>query len=286
MPAYKYTPEAIKKVIKSKPLNALGLQSARYLYAKAARLSCDVVSRRNKKINQSWVNAKASIAENGYACINDYLNPEAFQSLLDDFNAIMEKKYGDDLSIKDGGTIVDRRGMTGREVNESGLYGIEEVVGDSELKSLLEALVNREIDLSSTTFWFDIIYNGETGCSQNALHTDVFFDTYKVWYFVEDVSIDDGPLVYCPKSSNFTLWRMVFEYVESLPKDGIISQPHKASNYATRHMAAPEKIAVPANTLVIANTHGFHSRGEAKPGTNRKQIHFSLRENPYKWFAQ
>ena len=40
------------------------------------------------------------------------------------------------------------------------------------------------------------------------------------------------------------------------------------------------KVACPANTLVIANVHGFHKRGESISGVERSLIRIPLRYNP------
>jgi hypothetical protein len=40
-------------------------------------------------------------------------------------------------------------------------------------------------------------------------------------------------------------------------------------------------LQVKANTLVIANTHGFHRRGEAPAGSSRLEIYASSRTNPF-----
>ena len=39
---------------------------------------------------------------------------------------------------------------------------------------------------------------------------------------------------------------------------------------------------VTENTLVMANTHGLHRRGDASIGTTRYAIQFWTRENPFK----
>ena len=38
------------------------------------------------------------------------------------------------------------------------------------------------------------------------------------------------------------------------------------------------------NSFLIANTHGFHRRGDALKGEIRDTISFYTRENPYKLF--
>ena len=41
------------------------------------------------------------------------------------------------------------------------------------------------------------------------------------------------------------------------------------------------KVACPGNTLVIANVHGFHKRGESISGVERSLIRIPFRYNPF-----
>ena len=43
----------------------------------------------------------------------------------------------------------------------------------------------------------------------------------------------------------------------------------------------PISVAVPANTLVLADTVGFHRRGEAKDPRPRRAIYIYMRTNPF-----
>jgi hypothetical protein len=43
----------------------------------------------------------------------------------------------------------------------------------------------------------------------------------------------------------------------------------------------PTALTAKANTLVIANTHGFHRRGDAPAGSSRLEIYASSRTNPF-----
>ena len=43
----------------------------------------------------------------------------------------------------------------------------------------------------------------------------------------------------------------------------------------------PRQVAVPANTLVVADTYGFHSRSPSSKPTIRTELHGHLRRNPF-----
>ena len=47
------------------------------------------------------------------------------------------------------------------------------------------------------------------------------------------------------------------------------------------NLPCPHRFAVPGNTLVIADTHGFHCRSATRIQTTRVEVYASLRRNPF-----
>lgn len=47
----------------------------------------------------------------------------------------------------------------------------------------------------------------------------------------------------------------------------------------------PVRMAVPANTLVIADTHGFHGRTPSAKPTTRVELHGHFRSNPFQLWS-
>jgi hypothetical protein len=43
----------------------------------------------------------------------------------------------------------------------------------------------------------------------------------------------------------------------------------------------PTVFTVPANTLIVGDTHGFHRRGDAVPGTERFAVYGGMRRSPF-----
>ena len=126
---------------------------------------------------------------------------------------------------------------------------------------------------------------------QKNLHSDTFHPTMKSWFFLDDCDSDNGPFTYLPGSQRLTLARLKWEYKKSIT----ISQrgDHYSSNGSFRAtpedllsmgMGKPIGLSVPANTLVIANTHGFHRRGDAAKRSMRTEIWSISRSNPFNPF--
>jgi len=126
---------------------------------------------------------------------------------------------------------------------------------------------------------------------QKNLHSDTFHPTMKSWYFLDKCDSDNGPFTYLPGSQRLTLARLKWEYKKS------ITIAQQGDNYSSNgsFRATPEDLeamglgepiglSVPANTLVIANTHGFHRRGDAAKRSMRTEIWSISRSNPFNPF--
>lgn len=123
---------------------------------------------------------------------------------------------------------------------------------------------------------------------QTDLHADTFHPTVKAFYFLTDVAEDEGPFVYVPGSHRLTPERLEWETEVSV-RVGTSGDRLSArgSLRATREelhrmgFAAPRAFAVPANTLVVADTVGFHARGLSVRPSRRVEIWTFGRRNPF-----
>ncbi len=122
---------------------------------------------------------------------------------------------------------------------------------------------------------------------QTALHADTFHPTVKAWFFLTDVAEDEGPFVYVPGSHKASDARLNWEHEKSM-------QAATSGGYTARgsfritpaeieSMGLPpaQAFAVPANTLVVADTFGFHARGFSARPTIRVEIWAYNRRNPF-----
>jgi hypothetical protein len=127
---------------------------------------------------------------------------------------------------------------------------------------------------------------------QKNLHSDTFHPTMKAWLFLDTVTPEKGPFTYIPGSQQFSWRRLKWEYKQSCR---IKNSPDvysakgslrlNSAGASEMKLNAPRAFAVSANTLVIANTHGFHSRGQAQPRQSRLEIWCYSRLNPFNPWA-
>ena len=123
---------------------------------------------------------------------------------------------------------------------------------------------------------------------QTALHMDTFHPTMKAWFFLHDVAEADGPLTYVPGSHRLTPRRLAWQRAES--RRAALRRSGGAFRIATAmlprlHLPPPRCFAVPANTLVVADTFGLHARGASSRASIRVEIYATGRPSPFRPFA-
>jgi hypothetical protein len=123
---------------------------------------------------------------------------------------------------------------------------------------------------------------------QTDFHSDTFHAAAKAWLFLHDVAEADGPFVYVPGSHRLTPGRLDWERAQSLTAAGAADRHHAAGSFRAARDALDamgygpaRSFPARANTLVVADTHGFHARGPALRPSVRVALYGSLRRNPF-----
>ena len=123
---------------------------------------------------------------------------------------------------------------------------------------------------------------------QAMLHADTFHPTAKLWLFLHAVGETDGPFAYVPGSHRLTPERLRWEHEQALIATSTGDIHHAAGSFRLREtdLAAlgygpARTFSVPANTLVVADTYGFHRRSTSMRPTVRTALYGILRRNPF-----
>jgi hypothetical protein len=123
---------------------------------------------------------------------------------------------------------------------------------------------------------------------QTIFHSDTFHPTAKAWFFLTDVGADDGPFAYVPGSHRVDARRLAWEYRKSLDARDAADRMHGEGSLRIDEgerealgLPPPLQFAVPANTLIIADTSGFHARTPSPRATHRVEIYATLRRTPF-----
>lgn len=127
---------------------------------------------------------------------------------------------------------------------------------------------------------------------QTMIHSDTFQPTAKCWFFMHDIKEDEGPYTYSPGSHVMTPKRLDWEYKQSLTAHADPVVYHARGSFRATlddldemGFPHPVPVTVPANSFVVADTHGFHARSVSDKPTVRFGIYGSLRGSPYAPFT-
>ncbi|MEM8662774.1 MAG: phytanoyl-CoA dioxygenase family protein [Pseudomonadota bacterium] len=129
--------------------------------------------------------------------------------------------------------------------------------------------------------------DGEADPQAN-FHADTFHSNSKFWLFLHDVGEDDGPFSYAPGSHILTPERLAWEHAQAQVAAGEADKHHAAGSFRLPEAELPmlgygkvESFPVKANTLVVADTYGFHRRTPSRRPTVRTSLYGVLRRNPF-----
>ena len=119
---------------------------------------------------------------------------------------------------------------------------------------------------------------------EDLMHADVAYPTFKIFLYLNDVTLANGPFVYCPGSHRFSFRRLCFEYIASVayfstqrtPPEP--PQPHRFTDWFVRKFGPqPVPLVGPANTMVLANVMGFHGRARFENTEPRRALFLNFR---------
>ena len=133
-----------------------------------------------------------------------------------------------------------------------------------------------EIEINLHRVWTQKGYEKE---QNQELHTDTFHPSTKGWLYLDDVDYDDGPLVFVPQSNRIDFWRLKFEYKSSLLSKKSSGSWRITKKDFNKKFNNEESLVVKKNTMIIADTMGFHRRGNVDNNKPRDTIYFSVRKS-------
>ena len=264
-------------LIGSRRLNARGLHTAR------VRLAYAMAMRRRARLSRLLAPAdRATFDRDGFIVKRDFLPAADFTTLRD---AVFQHAAPAREMVQ-GDTITRRIALdsaflaavpAARALLRNPLWrGAIRYAGsyDAEPLAYVQTILARRHDAAPDP--------------QTALHADTFHPTVKAWLFLTDVAEEDGPFRYVPGSHRLTPGRLAFERLTSMAAPGGVDHLSARGSFRIREDAlagiglpAAQSFATPANTLVVADTFGFHARQQATRASTRVEIWAYGRRNPF-----
>jgi hypothetical protein len=265
------------RVIGSRWLNERGLHTAR------VRLAHRIAAMRRRRVAGLVSDAdRAAFERDGFVIRPNFLPEAEFAELLHQV-----KSYRGTLrEIGEGDTILRKIALDPKTL--AALPALQRVLRRPEWRGLIRYIGSRDAE---PVVWIQsILRHAHDGPPdpQTALHADTFHPTVKAWLFLTDVAADAGPFTYVPGSHRLTRERLRWEQRMSLAapssRDPEIRQGSfrlDPSELAALGLPEPRIFAVPANTLIVADTFGFHARGPSAGRSVRVEIWAYGRRSPF-----
>jgi hypothetical protein len=141
---------------------------------------------------------------------------------------------------------------------------VNDIVSAVMRKSILVA---PKVQLELTSFAAKDIGAATTDVQSDNIHFDVSYPTMRTFFYVNDVDEANGAFKYAKGSHQLSLARLWMEYKMSIaffrwPKERQRAEtPGVDEAFLTEQDHVLESITGKANTLIVANTMGFHRRG-------------------------
>jgi hypothetical protein len=265
------------KVIGSPALNRMGLHTARI------RLAHALAWKRRERLGP-LVSAedRAAFDRDGFVVKRNFLDTESFTGLKE--QALSHKAEAREMV--QGDTITRRMALDGAARRAMPL--IDQLLKRKDLGGLMRYVGSFD---QEPLYYIQTILSHVKDAApdpQTNFHADTFHPSIKAWYFLTDVAEDEGPFCYVPGSHLMTPERLAWEHEMSI---GAASHSDRysargsfrasADDLRRMKLPAPVAFAVPANTLVVGDTVGFHARGLSVRPSRRVEIWAYGRRNPF-----
>ena len=265
------------RIIGSRWLNEQGLHAAR------VRLAHRISAMRRRHLAGLVTEAdRAAFESDGFVIRPNFLPEAEFGELLQQVKAYREGLR----EISEGDTILRKIALDPKTL--AALPALRRLLRLPEWRGLIRYIGSRDAE---PVVWIQSIlrhvHEGPPD-PQTALHADTFHPTVKAWLFLTDVAADAGPFTYVPGSHRLTPERLAWERRMSLAARHSPDPEIRQGSFrlAPEELAAlglpePRIFTVPANTLIVADTFGFHARGPSAGRSVRVEIWAYGRRSPF-----
>jgi hypothetical protein len=261
----------------SRRLNRLGLHGSRVRLAHRS-----AGWRRSRLARHLDPELRRQFDRDGFVEVRDWLSPHAFAELRTALMGVetgcRSHGQGDTVTVRVpvGPDLLGKVPQLSATLNERRWKAVMSYVAGSGVRPLyyLQAIEGG-------------VLSGPPDPQQD-LHADTFQPSMKAWLFLTDVGEEDRPLRYVPGSHRLTPERIAWEQRRSLD---VVSTGDRLSqrgslrigedSLAELGLAGPVDFCVPANTLVVIDTCGFHARAASSRTSLRVELWALQRRQPF-----
>jgi ectoine hydroxylase-related dioxygenase (phytanoyl-CoA dioxygenase family) len=256
------------KVVESRSLNRVGAQPFRAVVAR-------LIHRAAGAIGGSDID---ELSRTGLIVLQDFLPLDEFELLRDEATAFAQTGPPSRV-VRDGGTCTSIWTLPPTE--DDRFRQLERWCRDERVLDLARGAEHHWVRPNHALRTLEHLHikNTDEHDGQTDLHIDAPFDTHKLWLYLDEVSPEHAPFVYVPGSHKLDWTRLRGEYLESIGENNR-SRRVSAEEVRRRGLEVRSVTCTP-NTLVLANTCGYHGRSRGALGATRRALHMMFRSNPF-----
>ena len=255
-------------LIGSRTLNSWGLHAAR------VKLAYRIAETRRRKLTLLVSpEDRAAFHRDGFVVRRNFLPPQKFAALRDQiasYRCAVREKFEGDTKLRK--ITVTRRVA-------AALPALRDLMANEDWRGLISYIGAR--DAAPAVYLQSVLRHVRDGATdpQTYVHADTFHPTVKAWLFLTDVAEDEGAFSYVPGSHVLTPARLAWERDTSLAAARSDDRETREGSFRADvadlerlGLPRPTILGVPANTLVVADTFGFHARGPALKPSLRVEV--------------
>ena len=257
-------------------LNRAGLHEGR------KRIAHALADRRRARLARHLpAELREQFDRDGFVLIPDVLPPAEFRRLQSE---LLEAEL--ETREHQQGDTITRRVAVGPEVRRR-FPALAALLDSPRWKGIMAYVASNR---AAPLYYIQTIVGGVDASvpdPQVRLHSDTFHPSMKAWLFLTDVADDGRPLTYVAGSHRMTPQRAAWERdraatigaADRLSQRGSLRV--EVEELAALGLPPPTRFAVPANTLVVIDTSGFHARADADHPTLRVELWAYSRRTPF-----
>lgn len=276
----------VKKIYASPPRfsggflpNLLGYHVLRILAFNAS----SALRRRRIPQDEQGKKIYKQVMADGIAVIPDFFPEDIFLKIKDECAKAKKEVMNERSPYMGRATLV-------RDEKDSNLVLYEHLANNAFINKIVSAVLGKDILVSPKVYFEETFYHAEdigkkpTDFQSDLLHFDVSYPTVKCLYYLNDVDESNAAFEYAKGSQRLTLKRLWMEYKMSISfgRWSRNRQGDEPVEVSKKDLEKQGMDVIPvigkANTMVIANTMGFHRRGIHKTTKPRHLIFVDYRE--------
>ena len=257
------------KTIPNPILNRLGIQVLRML---AARAMYRILPASIDERVESYVK---EIKREGIIMIHDFLPSDAFEAVRQEYKRIADNPTSWNVFARGCNTqqLAFINSLDPAIIPNASTYFFKNPI----IHGIFSAMEKSALQDLRVTMAFERLIQGSDGKHdpETKFNSDIFFNTHKAWLYLDDVTPEHGPLAYVKRSHIHSPRQLIAVYKDSCKKNEG-SRRIPAEEIARRGLV--ETLCVcPKNTLVVANTFGYHRRVQGKAPMERIAAQIAVR---------